>query len=63
MDEKPTIVNIEERAENLIKGMATMLSFTSYYDMTSKPDELAEFDRFLDDTGISEKLEKILVIK
>ena len=61
MDDKPTIVNIEERVETLVKGMATMLSFSSYYDMTSKPEELTEFDQFLDNSGIGEKLEKILI--
>lgn len=63
MDKKqtPTIVNIEERVETLVKGMATMLSFSSYYDMTSKPNEIGEFDQFLESSGIGEKLEKILI--
>ena len=61
MDDKPTIVNIEERVETLVKGMATMLSFSSYYDMASKPDQIAEFDQFLESSGIGEKLEKILI--
>lgn len=61
MDEKPTVVNIEERVSNLVKGMATMLSFSNYFELSSQEDKLTEFDNFLDVTGLTDKLEKIMI--
>jgi len=61
MKDEPTVVNIQERAENLIKGMATMLSFSEYHKLKSDEAESDEFDKVMGVTGIGEKLEKIMI--
>jgi hypothetical protein len=61
MENEPTVINIQERAENLIKGMATILSFSEYHKLKSDETESDEFDRVMGTTGIGEKLEKIMI--
>ena len=61
MENKPTVVNIQERAENLIKGMATMLSFSEYHKLKSDPSESDEFSKVMGSSGIGDKLEKIMI--